>query len=1247
MSVLFNVNGRDVHADALDPELSLADYLRNSLGLRGTKLACEEGVCGSCTVVLGEWDERENRAHYSSVNACLVPAFQVHGKFVITVEGIGSADKLHPIQERLVKGHGVQCGFCSPGFVMSAYALLRNNPTPTIDEITRAVRSNLCRCTGYRPILESLYSFSDACCGGGATNGKCCRDKPNSVYEEKLATFADSPKYDPTQELIFPPSLRAIEPNDSVEVLKGSRVDVHIPKSLKQLEEVLDENQGVKVVSSGLITRMITASKATTSEKWVSTRHIPEFSRITKEGAILRIGSSVSIEKFVEAIICHCHENVRSQIEKFFHQFSSAQVANFATWTGSIVMAARSRVAVNDLLILFETLNWKLTVLLKNGERRVVTIAEWFESELLDRVVIDALIDTTENRRVFFYKIGESATNDSTIFNFAAALSPNRINIGVGGRPVRLEPLEEHLEICRDPESMLNYCGQCLKVDDGAKKRLMKAVVSKFWEFLEETEPIEESNFSYLQFYKPKNANCVGRPLANHYGERAITGETVYVNDIKTYDALYIGVVLSTHAHAEILSIDPSEALKLDGVEGFFSVKDVPGLNVPGLDATNVVFPDDTPIFADGKVESIGQIIGAIAASDQRLARRAAKLVKVDYKPLKALIDFKEAREANSLHGKVQNYGKPLDEINAALDSCEHVVDGEISIGGQDHLYMEPQSSLVIPGEDNEFVVHCSTQGTGFTQVMMAKALNIPAHKIIVKTKRLGGGFGGKVNVATWLATICAIAARRLKKPVFGCYTRNEDLLITGKRHAVYAKYRVGFESSGKVKALHYEAYLNGGWSKDHTEGVTMVLGLTSSDVYDYEMYRLDGYPVKTNTNSNTAMRGYGIPQQKLMNEEVMRRIAFIVGKKAEDVKELNFLHEGGFNFCGQQIRDDALIECWRACKQLSDFEKREKLVDEFNKSSKLAKRGLAISTVRFGLPHPGPSHGSASVLINIDGSVQLTIGGTEMGQGLNTKMMQVCAEALNRPIDEIAIIDTSTDKLVNAPETGGSQNADVHGLAVKACCDRLLQGLKSILEKNDGDWHKAVIEAYGKVVPLQCTEYGHVKRAEFGVKPHETPYTTTGACAVEVEIDCLTGLNKLRRVDIVMDVGESLNPAIDIGQIEGAFMQAYGLVTSERITFDAAGKLEQASLGKYKVPRADQVPPVFNVKLLGVEKHKNTQVYSSKGIGEPPLIMSAGAIHSALMKSIESQRAQNGIGGFAASVSPLHAQQIVDLCNA
>uniref|UniRef100_A0A8R1ES50 FAD-binding PCMH-type domain-containing protein n=2 Tax=Caenorhabditis japonica TaxID=281687 RepID=A0A8R1ES50_CAEJA len=833
--IFFNVNGKDVWVDQnLDPELSLAYFLRNKLGLRGTKLGCEEGVCGSCTVVLATWDDTCNKAHYRAVNACLVPLFHVHKSFVITVEGVGSRDKIHPIQDRLARGHALQCGFCSPGFVMSAYALLRNHPNPTIDQINSAIRANLCRCTGYRPILEALYSFSyesSGCCGGkGAGGSGCCKETRSETeeYEDKLLSFEDFPKYDPTQEIIFPPSLRSFvyylimgraplhtvaeQAHISVMHQLGSSLHMifrYVKKSRSAIRSYLnnpiyygkkkstgrprkvtsrDERNIIRVVSNSpksindiraelnlsvckqivhnaitrsgtivrqnitrnhmkrrsqlvhhetlcLLSNISSGNPKQFTQKWVSTKYVKEFNEVEKHDGFVKIGSALTIQQFSDILsTAFTASEIGNEIFKFFQNFSSPQVANFATWTGSVISGAKSANSVSDTLLLMSVLNAKLTLLNENDELIQVGIEKFTTEKILWKcTIVNAVFDTNIKRRLFCIKLGESSEQDSTKFNFAALIGNgnSRIFVGLGGPPKRLEALENHLnrKESYDVVDLTKVSG----IDN-------LAVITKFSEFLNEIQKKKEpSNINYLQYFKPSQNESVGRPLANYFNERAITGEALYVNDIQAHEALHLGFVLSTVPHAEILSIDASEALTIPGVVGYFGVEDIPGNNTPGMCKANMNLPDDTKIFADKKVESVGQVIGVIAANDVVLARRAAKLVKVEYRKLPALLDLQEAIKAESLLGDVQHYGKPEDDVKKIIEDSEKILEGEINIGGQEHFYLETQSSLVVPGEGDELIVHCSTQGTSFTQLMLAECVNLPAHKIIVKVGLLPG----------------------------------------------------------------------------------------------------------------------------------------------------------------------------------------------------------------------------------------------------------------------------------------------------------------------------------------------------------------------------------------------------------------------------------------------------------------------------------------------------------------------------
>ncbi|CAD6192309.1 unnamed protein product [Caenorhabditis auriculariae] len=1188
-SIHFNVNGKDIIETNVDSEISLAYYLRNKLGLRGTKLGCEEGVCGSCTVVLGKWNKEEKRARYTSVNACLVPLFQMNGHFILTVEGIGGKEKVHPIQERLVKGHAVQCGFCTPGFVMSAYALLRNNPNPR----------NRCRCTGYRPILEALYSFSEesGCCGGNKSGGGCCRSQQTTEEdEEKLLTFEDFPKYDSTQEIIFPPSL-LVRKEASPIILKGQNVDVFLPINTKSaenfyLDKIKDSKIPVKILGSGLVTRL-TSSRGFDKEIWISPNQWKELNKIETTEKEVFIGAACSIQELLDALHKYCDSSFTKPIQHLFDSYSSPQTSNFATWSGAIVNALKKKSSLSDVLTLFVALNWKILISFFDGESpSKLTVLEY--SKLIDEekpsYIIGVEIERKDNRKVFTFKQGEAGACDSTVVNTVAVLendSKLTCFIGItGGLPVGIPELQDAYEKKPSVEQLIETALSNEKIkkfiensEKGAfKYRLTVAALHRLYNyfFSEKTENVQTEKFNYLQYFK--------------------------------------------------------------------SVK---GTNQPGLAATNVV-ADDTPLFAEGEVHSVGQIVAVIAAEDLLTARKAAKLVKINYKKLSAVINLQEAIKTNSYVSKEQIYGKSSEEVEAEMSKCSKILEGTCHGNGQEHFYLETQAALILPGEGDEMLVYTSSQSCAVVQNEIGSALKIPANKIVVKTKRLGGAFGGKLTNAAAIAVIGAVVGHDLKRPVSCTLSRRDDLVSTGKRHGFYSKYRIGINDEGRVQSVDLNNYVNCGWSVDHSDGVVMVMTSRMDAVYDFGIARAIGHPMKTNTCSNTAFRGYGHPQGWLVAEGMMRRIAREVGKDVEEVKELNFNHEGRKTFAGATIRNDAMLLCWTECRSMSDFDNRKRGVAELNRTSKNVKKGISMSAVRYPLPQAGVmAQGIATVQIFLDGSIGLSIGGIDMGQGLYQKCVQVASRALGRPVESITVQDTSTDKTANAVETGGSQGADVNGLAVIACCEKLLTNLKPSLEKANGHWEKAVLAAYKKCVPLQVTEYGLTDLEKYGIPHGEAPYNTSGAAAVEVELDCITGLQKLVRVDIVVDLGESLNPAIDIGQIEGAFMQGYGWMTCENVEFDEkTGVLIQNTAKKYKIPTADMVPPDFRIKLIGANKNFEKQVYSSKGVGEPPLLLCV-AVNTAILNAIEDFRKQNGQESFIESFSPLNTENIFKLCYA
>uniref|UniRef100_F1KS69 Xanthine dehydrogenase/oxidase n=1 Tax=Ascaris suum TaxID=6253 RepID=F1KS69_ASCSU len=1298
----FFVNGREVVVENPDPESTLVYFLREKLNLTGTKIGCEEGVCGACTVVVGRWDCQQQKAIYRAANACLLPLFLVDRCSIQTIEGIGSAKRMHTIQERLSRGHGTQCGFCSPGFVMSLYALLRNSPHPSTDEIDEAIRGNLCRCTGYRPILESFYSLSlDGCCQQG--KGECaCRKVQKSEAETNrmtsLTSFADFPFYDPSQEPIFPPQLilDARNKDDNILQLHGRRIDLLAPNSINELTILYQQNgKNTRLISTGLITRLVHSFNTSEDRvSWLSIHRIPllkTWSVGTKE---IRIGSGLSISDFLDVLKAQNGDGYFDPILELFAKYSSTQVRNIASWSGALCSASAS----SEFCTLALALSCSIEVLsLKTGEKRMILIDKTFfndtngsKTTLKSDDVIIQLITPKLSKvdRILTFKIGARHGGDSTELNAVGKFVTDdgrklieSATIAVGGvdrKPWLAENTASSLigrSLSMDDEALLTdtivvfdkELDQIPHQQNGAqmehRKALARVALFKFMVSLVQNQEVENmpiARSTILQAQQifnrvPSSQNlsdAVGRPVPHQSGDVHVTGEAKYTADIKVADMLHLALVQSTEAHAEILSIDPSAALRIPGVVDYVDVRDIPpgGTNTPGIDGKAFMI-DDSPIFANGKVEAVGQPIGAIIAVDVETARRAAKLVKIDYKRLKPIVTIQDAIEEGSFHisSDPREFLRDWSEEEDYFKECRFVVEGDVVLGAQEHVYMETQSAVCIPEENDEWLIYTSSQMGAFAQLHCASILGIPKNKIVLKTKRIGGGFGGKTLAQCGYARNTAlIAANKLKRPVKCALSRREDFLATGTRHPMEAHYKIGCDSDGHLIAADFKSYINGGYTIENSVMVAIVLAMNSDSCYRIPHMRCRCYPCKTNIASNTAMRGYGMPQSSFLIETAISHLADKAHVDAIKFREINHANKGWIRLSGEIIRNDNLTDCWQQCKMISRIDELQKEVNEFNRTHHYLKRGLAMSAVRFGLTHPGNTEQSfALVQIYLDGSVSVSIGGIEMGQGLFTKCLQVASRALDIPITKITMLDTSTDKTANAPITGGSQGADVHGIAVKAACEVLANRLEPIKkEYPNGNFESWVWTAYDRKIGLSAAVHKTIPRQEIGM-PKGSTYFTTGAATTVAEIDALTGEHRIISVDIVMDCGDTLSPAIDIGQIEGGFMQGYGLYTMEEYQYADNGALITNSLGKYKIPTADVVPEKIRITLLKESDSHPGMIYSSKGIGEPPLLLGICPM-LAICEAINAFRSDTGRRPtFVALESPLTAVRIRKACDA
>uniref|UniRef100_A0A8D3E3Y3 xanthine dehydrogenase n=1 Tax=Scophthalmus maximus TaxID=52904 RepID=A0A8D3E3Y3_SCOMX len=677
----------------------------------------------------------------------------------------------------------------------------------------------------------------------------------------------------------------------------------------------------------------------------------------------------------------------------------------------------------------------------------------------------------------------------------------------------------------------------------------------------------------------------VGRPIMHRSAISQATGEAVYCDDVPRTDGeLSLALVTSSRAHAKITGLDASEALRIPGVVDVITAKDIPGTKVLTM------FGYDEELLAEKEVSCVGQIVCAVVADTRAHAKQGAAAVKVSYEDLPdpiftAEVQY-EAIEKSSFFEPRRMIEKG--SVTEAFKSVDRVHEGEIRVGGQEHFYMETQSMLVIPiGEETEFNVYVSTQWPTFTQGTVAKMLGIPSNRVTCHIKRIGGAFGGKITKTSILASIASVAAWKTNRAVRCVLDRGEDMLITGGRHPLLGRYKVGFMNDGSIVAADIQCYINAGNAVDESIQVTEKILLHIDNVYNIPNLRASCAACRTNLPSNTAFRGFGVPQSLIVIENIVDNVAAVLGRPADQIREINMYKGKSVTHYKFEFSPENMLRCWDECKAKSDYSARRRDVEQFNQQHRWKKRGLSIVPIKYGIAFAEAFLNQAAALVHIytDGSVLVTHGGAEMGQGIHTKMQQVASRELHIPPSQIYISETSTSTVPNTCPSAASFGTDSNGMAVKNACQTLFQRLQPIREKYPkGSWKSWVNAAFFEKISLSATGFHrgpdlHMDWDKMEGQPYA--YYVFGACCCEVELDCLTGDSRTVRTDIVADIGRSLNPSVDIGQIEGAFMQGLGLYTLEELKYSPSGLLYTRGPSQYKIPAVCDMPLQFNVYLL------------------------------------------------------------------
>ena len=1349
----FRLNGELHQIDDPDPSLLLSDYLRES-GLTGTKVGCGQGGCGACTVMLSRRGPEGD--DHRPINACLRSLAAVAGCHVTTVEGIGSFhDGLDPVQHRIALSNGTQCGFCTPGFVMNAHAFLRNHSRPSQQEMEDQFGGNLCRCTGYRPILHAMRSFAHD-------------------YDPSADPIPPC-EVDPSTPLRVRSAPRPIELDGvpqgggKVEALYFHRGNQHWfrPPTLadaRELKCVLAAHYGANRVRLvvGNTARAIYPGEDATCEIDIS--RIPELNEARRGAEGLVVGAAVSIQRLLElasaAIAAEPAERTIGLPELVRHGkfLAGLQVRSAGSVGGNIAITKahtrRGEPFPSDLFTVLTTLGTTVSVCssaFAGGERTFGLD----ELPPLEDLPTDALFVRFHVRwsrpgeRVQTFRVARRPQMAHPIVNagFRCRLDAegravrDEVVVVFGGLAscnARMPGIERALADRRWDSATLRDALPVLAAEvesltipmegEGCTVEYRRALaLGFFYKFYLHVASqvcpgeIDPANLSAAAhgdrplsharqtFATDPAEPSVTRPIIKRAAFAQACGEVRYPQDEPLPKHGLHGVpLLSRRAHARFrftLPQDQLEALlrgRFPGFRALVTAADVPGERRIGIGG-------DDPVYFEDEVTCVGAPIALAVASTRKAAEDAAACVGAEfvaYEDLPAIITLDEAIARHWLidpphgfpahpehdrHVLVTRAGSDtdwLEDPSVPRDGTTWL-HGEFQTGAQVHFYLETNCALAIPGAYDEMTIHSSTQNPNGDQAQIARVLGVKANQVTIRCEQIGGGFGGKQNRAVFTSALAAVAARKVRKPVRVVLDRSTDSQFMGKRHPCHGTYDVAFSDDGILHAMKLDYRSDGGNSIDCSFAVLKGSCMMSDGCYGIETFQAGGNVYRTNKPSNTAFRTFGQIQPHLVQEEAIERVAFELSQRTgrrwlpEEVRRKNLYRTAAADSAdsthfGQPIWFCKLREQWDHVYVESRFEERARLVDEFNRTNRWKKRGIAMVPLKYGIGFKQlPAMNTAGALVQAnkeDGSITVIHGGVEMGQGLHTKIAQVAASELNVPLEYVRVTGNNTDAINNAPPTAASTGFDLNGGAVAQACRALRRRLEDFCAAHAdelraigiGDWRNEWRCAWPAIMAQAWRQRVSLIAAETFRAPHyERPvdrfphgkafaYFAYGFSVSEVEVDVLTGESTVLRADLYYDSGRSPNPAIDIGQVEGGYVQGLGFVTTEEVIVDDDGRLVTDNIWTYKPPCTKTIPIDMRVALLehdrdSLEAQQRADllaVSASKSTAEPTMSLGVSAYFAIKRAVREAHRELTGRDEWLRMDVPATCQVIQTHCG-
>ncbi|XP_055489384.1 uncharacterized protein LOC129695930 [Leucoraja erinacea] len=1272
--LLLTVNGVSHDVKCKDPLMSLAEYLRTILQHCGTKLMCREGGCGCCVVVVEYDDPLRPEKRTESINSCLCPIgslLSLKNHNVITIEALGSVKKgLHPIQQRLADYNGSQCGYCSPGFVMQMYGLLKNDPNPSLQEVEDNFDGNVCRCTGYRPILDAMKSF--------------VKDSNNwqqgfFVDIEDIKPCSKTMKLCNRGHLKIDGRCTGAAMNTAGLLFSSKAIKWYRPGSLTDLYLLLREHyeDAVKLVHGDTAKGVF--KKDGPYKIFIDVKGISDLYMVTMEPSGLKVSSNVSLNLLIDYLKQYSAQSPSyNVIASHLLKIANSPVRNAGGWAGNLMMRWRHHEFVSDVFVVFEAAGARVTVS-DVSDVNTYNLVDFLNVNMQGKFLLSVEIPKLyKGESMRSYKVMPRNQNAHTYVSaaFRAKItvsnkkqlvqSISMVYTGINKDFIHAAATEKFLQgkdlISNDTlQGALAVLDKELVPDDADpllasaayRKILAQGLFYKFYLSLLGDDIVSPRNQSAryslerpvstgTQTYSSKPEEYpLTKPMPKLSARLQTSGEAQYIDDLPHLpNELFTAFVLSTEGNATLTDINNTAAMTMPGAVAVLTAEDIPGNNT-FMPPPNVV----EEIFSSGPILYVGQPVALCVADSQEHAQQMVEKVVVTYQDQKAaIVSLDEAIKQKSFHPSPGPWIQVGDAVSAISDSpCQ--VDGQIRAGEQYHFYMETQICRCVPVEDG-LNIQASSQWLTLLQEAVADAVGMQAKNINVTAKRLGGAYGGKATRANLVACAAAVAATVLHRPVRCKMDLSTNMQAVGKRHGYVVKYKVGFNKDGTLNGIIITYYCNSGSSPNDNEVEESLI--FSDNAYRCENWQLIPVALKTNRAPHTWCRAPGSKPNIFVIETVLEHVAKFLSMDPIIVKQKNLYAQGDRTPMGFILPYCSIRDLYASLLTKVDVAGRMETIKKFNADNLWKKKGLAVVPLKYCMYWSWGCYLCTVSVFASDGSVIISHGGIESGQGLNTKVAQVCAYMLGIPIDTVLIKPTTTDSSPNSAATGGSITSELNCMGVQLCCDILKQRMKPVKDKlpPGTSWKDLVAACYQAKVNLTVQDWVWPDP-----RPEGAPqYNSYGVTVAEAEVDVLTGENQITQVDILFDCGESMNPDVDVGQVEGAFIMGMGYWLMEKMVYDPkTGAVLNAGTWEYKPPLSKCIPVSFNIELL-----KNAPnpmgVLRSKASGEPPQCMSCATLF-AVKRAIEAAREDTGHNTYfpldgPATVDVIQTSCLVDYKN-